>query len=117
MRVEGYHGWVAIDGKRYEKDIVVHADGRITERPVERSFPYRGDYFHIPLSEHELDTIDAERPEVVLIGTGYKGMMNLTPRAKEKLAGYEIIARPTNDVFPLVENEKRRFVAILHLTC
>jgi hypothetical protein len=117
MKVEGYHGWVSIDGKRYEKDVIVHVDGTVTERRTELSLPQRVDYFHTPLSEWELGFVEEERPEIVLVGNGFKGMMHLTPRAQEKLARYELVVRPTNEVLPLVEKEKRRFIAILHLTC
>jgi hypothetical protein len=58
MKVEGYDGWVSIDGRHYEKDIIVHLDGSITDRRTELSMPKRVDYFHTPLSEQELDFIN-----------------------------------------------------------
>ena len=117
LRAQGYFGWVAIDGKRYDRDAIVHADGRITPRPTELSLPYRDDYFHTPLSEEELGFIEEEAPEVVIVGAGYKNMMLLTPRAKDILGRYELKVVSTQRAIELMGEEKRRFVAILHLTC
>jgi hypothetical protein len=117
MRSDGYFGYANINGHRYEKDVIVHVDGSITERPTVLSMDYRDDYFHTPLSERELDFIDKERPEVVIVGAGYKLMMLLTPGAKRMLSSYELVVTSTQRALELVQEEKRRFVAILHLTC
>jgi hypothetical protein len=117
MRAQGYFGHVTIDGHRYDKDVIVHVDGSITERPAGLSLDYREDYFHTPLSERELEFVGLERPEVIIIGAGYKVMMLLTPRAKELLAPYEQKVTSTQEAIELMQIEKRRFVAILHLTC
>jgi len=110
-------GWLEVEGKRYEKDVVVHVDGSVTPRNVEVSKSYLRESFHIPLSELELDFLEAEDPEVVIIGGGHKGMMTITPRAKEILARYEVQAVTTPRAVELMNTEKRRFVAILHSTC
>lgn len=117
MRAQGYFGHVTIDGQRYEKDIIVHVEGTITERPTAILLDYREDYFHTPLSERELGFIGDEMPEVVIIGAGYKIMMLLTPRAKEMLSPYELKVTSTQEAIERLQKETRRFVAILHLTC
>lgn len=70
-----------------------------------------------PLSEKELDFLDQERPEVVIIGAGFKGMMQLTPRARDKLSGYRVFALTTDKAIEMMNREERWFAAILHLTC
>jgi hypothetical protein len=117
VHTEGFFGNVTIDGHRYEKDVIVHVNGSVTERPTPLSFDYRGDYFHTPLSERELDFVKGEDPEVVIVGAGYKVMMLLTPRAKEALAPYELKVTSTQEAIELMQRETRRYVAILHLTC
>jgi hypothetical protein len=117
LQVDGYHGFININGKRFEKDVIIHADGSITERPVEISKSEKSDYFHIPLTEKELGFVDEEKPEVVIIGLGFKAMLPITPRAKERLSKYELKAVPTYRAIELVQEEKRKFIAILHLTC
>lgn len=44
-------------------------------------------------------------------------MMLLTPRAKGILESCDLVVRPTQEALELMNGEKRRFVAILHLTC
>ena len=82
MRVEGQFGWFMVNGTRYEHDIIIHTDGSVTGRgcgcsPSTRgqlSEAYFGDYFHAPLTEGELGFLQEERPEVVVIGAGFRGM-------------------------------------------
>lgn len=117
MRVEAGWKWVVIDGKRYDGDVVVHVDGSITPREWSLSLPYRRELFHTPLSEAELGFLEAERPEVVIIAAGHKGMMTLTPKAKEMLSSYELKVVLTPEAAQQASIETRRFVAIFHLTC
>ena len=116
-RYEGAHGWFSMDGKRYAHDVIVHTDGKIDRRRVELSLPYRGEYFHTPLSERELDFLDDERPEVLIIGAGFKGMLQLTPLAAERLRGCQVYAITPDKAIEMMNRESRPFVAILHLTC
>jgi len=117
MKVEANWAWVAIDGKRYDGDVVIHVDGSITPREITLSQPYRSELFHTPLSEAELGFLERERPEVVIIAAGHKGMLTLTPKAREMLAPYESKVALTPEAARLVTAEKRRFVAIFHLKC
>ncbi|MGD1061145.1 MAG: MTH938/NDUFAF3 family protein [Methanomassiliicoccales archaeon] len=110
-------GWLEVNGKRFENDVVVHVDGSVTPREVELSMPYRHEYFHIPLSENELVFLEKEKPEVVIIGGGHKGMMTVTPKARELLSRYAVLEGTTEKAVELMNAEKRPFVAILHSTC
>ncbi len=116
-RYEGAHGWFSIDGTRFAHDVIVHSDGRVDRRHVELSLPYRDEYFHTPLSERELGFLDEERPEVLIIGAGFKGMMQLTPLALERLKGCQVFALTTDKAIEMMNRESGRFVAILHLAC
>ncbi|MDW5561861.1 MAG: MTH938/NDUFAF3 family protein [Methanomassiliicoccus sp.] len=124
-RIEGQHGWLMVDGTRYEHDIVIHIDGAISERNCgcspelrsQLSNVYLKDFFHAPLTEWELDFLQDERPEVVIIGAGFKGMLPLTPKAKDILARYEHRVLSTPQAIEVLNAEGRRFVAILHSTC
>lgn len=116
-RVKGEFGWVSIDDIRFTKDVIIHVDGRVTERQTSLSAGYRGEYFHLPLSEKELDFLEAEKPEVVIIGAGHKAMMTVTPRARDVLAKYDLIELSTPRAQEQINIEQRRFVAIIHITC
>ena len=117
MKVEANWAWIAIDGKRYDGDVVVHVDGSVTPRETALSLPYRRELFHTPLSEAELGFLEKEEPEVVIIAAGHKGMLTLTPEAREMLGPYECKVALTPEAARLASIEKRRFVAIFHLTC
>jgi hypothetical protein len=117
VRIEANWGWAEIDGRRYDGDLVVHVDGTITPRETSLSLPYRKELFHTPLSEKELGFLEEETPEVVIIAAGHKGMLTITPKAKEVLERYECKVAMSPEAARLASSERRRFVAILHLTC
>ena len=117
MSSETAYGWVHIGGERYENDIIVHADGRVSKRHKKLSKDLRSEYGHTPLSERELDFLKEERPKVVIVGTGQDGSLPVTPTAKEILEKYETVYLPTPEAVKLMSTEKKRYVAIIHVTC
>jgi hypothetical protein len=110
-------GWIEIGGTRYEHDVVIHADGRISKRKKKVSKRFRDKYGHTPLSEEELGFLADERPDVVYIGTGQYGDMPVTPEAEALIASCHGVLVPTPEILPVIEREKRRFAAIIHVTC
>lgn len=124
-KIDGQHGWLMVNGTRYDHDIIIHADGSVTARncgcspdlraKLEKT--YLNDYFHVPLAEWELEFLLEERPEIVIVGAGFRGMLPITPKAKEILARYEHKILSTPRAIELLVSEGRRYVAILHSTC
>jgi hypothetical protein len=110
-------GWINIKGSTYEHDVIIHADGSVTKRKKKLSKGMKAEYSHTPLSEHELGFIESEDPEVVYVGTGQNGDLPLTPEAESILSSYPAIVKATPMLLEDVEREKRRFIAILHVTC
>ncbi|HDR73299.1 MAG TPA: hypothetical protein ENN85_05265 [Methanoculleus sp.] len=110
-------GWVAIEGTRFDHDVILHADKRVTKRKKTKSKTYREQYGHTPLSEHELEFLEAEKPEVVFVFTGQYGDLPLTPKAREMLGRYQAVLGPTPCILGEIEEERRRFVAVIHVTC
>jgi len=110
-------GSVRIGGEVYDDDVVVHPGGRVAKRKKKRSKHLRGAYGHTPLSEAELGFLEEERPEVVYIGTGYEGALPITPGARAMLEGYETVSAPTPEVEERMNVERRRFAAVVHVTC
>jgi hypothetical protein len=117
VQVVGEFGWVEVGGIRYGHDIIIHSDGRVSRRQTELSLTYRSEYFHTPLSEAELSFIEEERPQRVIIGAGWKGMMCITPKANQLLEGYQVSTLLTERAICEVNRAEGRFVAILHMTC
>jgi hypothetical protein len=110
-------GWIEIDKVRYEHDVIIHRDGSVTKRSKKRSKELKITYGHTPLSNHELEVLEKEKPEIVYIGTGQYGDLPITQEAEEELARFETIIRPTPEILEMLKNERRSFVAIIHVTC
>lgn len=110
-------GFVEIDGVTYTHDIVIHTDGAISKRKKKKSKELKGEYGHTPLSGLELDFIAGENPDIIYIGTGQYGSLPLTSDAETLLDNYKTIIKDTAGVISELAAEKRRYVAILHVTC
>jgi len=117
MAMEAGFGWIRMGNTTYDHDIVIHAGGEVSKRRKKASKGLKGEYGHTPLSEHELDILDAEKPDRVFVGTGTYGALPLTPAAQRILEEHHAVILPTPAVLPLMETEKRPYVAILHVTC
>jgi len=110
-------GWIEIGDDRYEHDVVIHADGRVSKRKKKASKKFRDQFGHTPLSEGELGFLADERPDIVYVGTGQYGDLPIMPEAEALISSYHGGMMPTPEILPVIEGEKRRFVAILHVTC
>jgi hypothetical protein len=110
-------GWIIIGDVTYEHDIVIHTNGAVTKRHKKRSRDLKEQYGHTPLSEHELDILREENPDVVYIGTGQYGSLPLTPGAKELLMNYHTIILPTPELILKIGQEEGDYLAIIHVTC
>jgi hypothetical protein len=112
--IEDYaFGRVVVDGETHTKDVVILAD-RVRANWWRR----RG---HEVCAE-DLHEVLAASPEVVVIGTGAYGAVEVLAEARAVLeqAGAEIVAEPTAaacETFNRLRAEGREAVAALHLTC
>ena len=117
MAMKDSFGSVKIFGRKYENDVVIHIDGNITKRKKKRSRDLKPIYGHTPLSEKELGFLEAEKPTVIYVGTGYEAGLPVTEGAKKILGKYETIMMPTPEIIEKIEHEQRDAVAIIHVTC
>ncbi len=110
-------GWITANGVKYEKDVILHVDGSITKREKKKSKDLKQIYGHTPLSERELDFLVQENPKVVYIGIGHQSALPITPGAMSILKKYETVFLPTNEITEKIDQEERKMVAIIHITC
>ncbi len=110
--IESYNfGKIKIDGKLYSHDLIVSKEG------VDSWWRQNSHWVGIS----DLGEIIERQPKIVIFGTGYSGIMEVSDEAKEHLEklGIEVIIEPTKkacDVYnKLSDNES--VVAALHLTC
>ncbi len=120
-------GYVVINGKKYDHDIVLYPNGEIRMRRKDLSKKYRGTYGHTPLSREELEHYLKETGnlEYLVIGTGQYGALPLTPEAEEYLRelekkGVNILIDKTPNILSAVNEllkNNKRILTIIHVTC
>jgi hypothetical protein len=108
-------GVIVVNGKRYTSDLIV-----LPEKILDGWWRKEG---------HELRVEDLEeifkrepKPEVVVVGIGYYGLVKILPEVENalKVRGIELVAQPTREAcktFNKLLNASRRVVGAFHLTC
>jgi len=111
-RIEDYSfGRITIDGAEYRTDLVILPTGAVSWRRRE------GHLLHIDDLRPALES----RPQAIVIGTGYSGMMSVSSELIKELESEGIsvyVARTSEAVsqFNRISSEKKT-VAVLHITC
>jgi len=114
MRIDSYSfGRIVIDGAEHTSDIIIYPDR------VDASWWRREGHLLVP---EDLSEILSHPPEVLVIGTGQSGVMQVPQKTAEALRqkGIKVhIARTADAVtlFNRLQREHARVVAALHLTC
>ena len=114
MEIDHYRfGRIGIGGRDYDTDVIIFPD-RVQDRWWRRE-GHR-------LSGEDLDTVLAEPPQLLVIGTGYYGRMHVPEEtlALLRAAGTEIRVLKTGEAvseFNRLQKDCARTVAALHLTC
>jgi len=112
--VEAYSfGEIVIDGRRYTSDVIIRPDGVLANW-----WRKEGHKLHLEDLEKALEA----GPEVLVIGTGYSGIMEVPEAVREALEarGIEVIVENTRDAWRTyneLARSGRVVVAAFHLTC
>jgi len=111
--IESYDfGVIVIDGRKFEGDLII--------------FPDRIDSSWWRKDGHKLSVDDVQevvkvKPEILIVGTGYSGMMKVHPATEQYLSssGIEFLVAKTGNACKTYNalSKSRRVVAALHLTC
>jgi hypothetical protein len=105
-------GRIVINGKRYDSDLIVFSD-------KVRSGWWRkeGHRLHV----EDLKEVLEVKPEVLVVGTGYSGLMTVPPGTRKYVEskGIELMAQKTTEACETFNRlvKSRKVVAALHLTC
>ena len=116
MKLNFRFGVIEIEGKRFERDVVVEG-GRIGKRHKKASQPLRDRYGHTPLSLLEQIPWKCRR---LIVGTGAYGDLPIEPDVVAEAArrGVELVALPTDKACTvLAAADLKTTNAILHVTC
>src|SRR6188472_779511 len=109
-------GEIEVEGKRYTHDVVIEG-GKVRKRKQGPSKQFREKFGYTPLSAGEQMPWGGRR-NIVWTGAhgALPGMDEVLAEAKRR--GIELIAAPTAEVCPLLEEVKKgQTYAILHCTC
>jgi len=105
-------GRIVINGKRYSSDLIVFSD---TVR--DGWWRKEGHRLHV----EDLKDVLEVKPEVLVVGTGYSGLMRIPPETRRYVesAGIEFVAQKTAEACETFNRlvKSRKVVAALHLTC
>lgn len=112
-RIESYRfGEIVIDGRRYTRDVIIFPDRVQSDWWREEGHS---------LSQADLWEVVQARPDVLVIGQGSAGRMDVPAETRRWLEQQDIqvIAQPTAQAVHTYNSlrEKKRVVAALHLTC
>ncbi|MFQ6096347.1 MAG: Mth938-like domain-containing protein [Armatimonadota bacterium] len=105
-------GRIVIDGKEFTDDLIILPD-RIKSK-------WWRDEGH-RLQAQDLDDVFEARPEVLIVGTGFAGVMSIDEGLRRRLRqeGIELLVRRTTQACEEYNRlaATRRVAAALHLTC
>jgi hypothetical protein len=112
--IESYSfGAIVIDGKTYTSDVIILPDR------VNSSWWRKEGH---ALAPEDIQEVLSSRPEVLVVGTGASGVMEILPQTKKLLEENRIslVAKKTSqacDAYNKLAAEGRKVFAALHLTC
>jgi len=110
-------GWIKINGTKYQKDVIIHSNGKVTKRKKKLSKDLKANYGHTPLSERELDFLKREEFYAIYIGAGHDFALPITPKALGILRKYNAVILSTPEIIARIEQEENPYIAIIHVTC
>ena len=114
MQIESYRfGEIIINGKTYTQDLII-----FPERIRTNWWRKEGHRLHL----EDLTEVLEYKPEILIVGTGYDGLMKVPRELIETLEkkGIKVIVKKTKDAcneFNKYIKEKRKVIAAFHLTC
>jgi hypothetical protein len=110
-------GSITIEGKKYEKDILIRLNGKVEKRKKKLSREIFGTS-HI-ISQAEAEYTYEEGAEQVIIGTGQTGMVKLSDEAAEFFHQKECrpVLFPTPEAIQVWNSAKGATIGLFHITC
>ena len=114
VQISAYEfGKIVVDGESYSSDVIIAPD-----RVIDSWWRKEGHRLQID----DLDDIVQATPDILVVGTGYYGRMQIPAETRQYLRdqGIEVREARTPEavaVFNELQQEYARIVAALHLTC
>ncbi len=111
--IESYDfGRIVIDGKEYTQDVIIYPD-----RVNPNWWRKRGHELNL----QDIQEIFEAKPETLVVGTGYSGLMHVLPETRKQLEsqGIELIIEDSKKACQTYNDlcKSKKVIAALHLTC
>ena len=113
MHIDSYDfGEIVINGKSYDHDVIIYKD-KVDEnwRRIDGHRLTLGDIIHVL----------AEKPEILVVGTGKMGVMDVPQKVISDIEskGIKVIVKKTGEAVEEFNKliPEKRVIAALHLTC
>jgi len=105
-------GLISVNGKQYTSDVIIFPD-RVKDDWWRKSSHQ--------LCLEDMAEVIAKNPEVLIVGTGVSGLVEVLPEVRQALnaLGIKLIVQTTDKACHTYNQlcQSRRVVAALHLTC
>jgi hypothetical protein len=114
MKIDSYSfGHIVINGKAYTSDVIIYEDH------VNASWWRKEGHL---LQWPDISEIVKPKPDILIIGSGYSGVMSVPPELVDRIEalGIEVkVERTTKavELFNGLQGKKSRVIAALHITC
>lgn len=110
-------GWIIVDNKKYEYDIVISSDGDIKKRKKKLSKKVYGTSHKLSLEEAKF--ILEKECRNIIIGSGQYGILHLSDEAMEYFNKLDvhIILLPTPEAINKWNEIPETSSAVFHVTC
>ena len=104
-------GSITIDDKTYDYDLIIFPNGKIEKRPLTKGT-------HVVCMEEFLPIIK-EKPEVIVIGTGQSGCVDIEQEVKDTAEknNIKLVVEETPEAIKAFNKIKEKKAGIFHLTC
>ena len=106
-------GKIVIDGKEYREDVIIWPDH--VDCPWWREEGHN-------LALKDISEVIKAKPEVLIVGTGYSGLVKVSEKVKENIEaqGIKVVTEHSKKACELYNKltfAKKKVMACLHLTC
>lgn len=105
-------GAIEVDGKSFTSDIIIYPD------KIDDNWWRREGHNLVP---EDIESILDYKPDVLVIGTGYSGVMQVSPEVRKEIVarGINLVVEKTEEATKIFNeiSSKKRVVAAFHLTC
>jgi len=105
-------GKIIIEGKTFNSDIIIYQDS------IDKKWWRKESHL---LQKEDLSDVIKHKPEILLVGTGQPGLMEIPEETKRfvKSKGIKLIVNNTETACKTYNKlrSKNKVIAVLHLTC